>query len=193
MQSCAPRRSSSTGYCNEAPADRPTSVPRGTMAAETTDEISKQLEELGGKVVKADRALRCCRNAESRVQMDILRAMNQVIAFIAAADDTLDLAFVPFAAAPALGLQGQFVGVSAAATAAGTLAAGTIVLLTGIQAASWSKTLGALEALDFVNKAVGTAFSERKSSCYECLKRNVLPQDSRRKRESVRYPKRQKT
>jgi len=160
------------------------------MAAETTSEVQEQLRELAGRVVKADRALRCCRNAESRVQIDILRSINQVIAFIAAADDTLDLAFVPFAAAPALGLQGQFVGVSATATAAGTLAAGAIVLLSGIQAASWSKTLGALEALDFVNKAVGTALSERRSSCYECLKRNVLPQSSERKRETVRYPKR---
>lgn len=163
------------------------------MAAETTTEVEEQLRELGGKVVKGDRALRCCKNAESRVQMDVLRAINQVIAFIAAADDTLDLAFVPFAAAPALGLQGQFVGVSASAAAAGTLAAGSVVLLTGIQAASWSKTLGALEALDFVNKAVGTAFAERRSSCYQCLKKNVLPQSSARKRESVRYPKRQKT
>jgi len=158
------------------------------MAVETPSEIEKQLGELAGRVIKADRALRCCRSAESRVQIDILRAINQVIAFVAAADDTLDLAFVPFATAPALGLQGQFVGVEVAG--AGALAAGAVVLLTGIQAASWSKSLGTLEALSFVNDAIGKALSERRSSCYECIKRNVLPQDSTRKRTEVRYPKR---
>lgn len=168
------------------------------MAVETADEVTKQLSELGGRVIKSDRALRCCRSAESRVQIDILRAINQVIAFIAAADDTLNLAFVPFVTAPAVGLQGQFVGVSASATttatagAAASLALGSIIILSGIQAASWSKTLGALEALDFINTAIGTALGERRSSCYDCIKRNSLPQTSGRKRELVRYPKRQK-
>lgn len=162
------------------------------MPTESPDEISQQLSELSGKVIKADRALRCCRNESSRLQMDVLRAINQVIAFIAAADDTLNLAFVPFATAPAIGLQGQFVGVSATASAAASLAVGSVVILSGIQAASWSKTLGALEALDFINTAIGTALGERKTSCYECIKRNVLPQDSTRKRQLLRYPKRQK-
>lgn len=152
--------------------------------AEDTTEVARQIRELRKRVVRADRALICCRSGESRMLQDVLRITNEVIGAIANATDDNDLALVP---APALiGLQTRLVAVSAGAP----LAVGAIVLASGVQMRSWAQQLGALEALEFFSTAIGAATAQRKSSCYECIKKQVLSQSADRKYATERLRRR---
>lgn len=144
-------------------------------------EVTKQITELRKRVVRADRALICCRSGEARMLQDVLRITNEVIGAIANASDDNDLALVP---APALiGLQTRLVAVSAGAP----LAVGAIVLASGVQMRSWAEQLGALEALEFFSTAIGAATAQRKSSCYECIKKQVLSQSAGRQYSTERH------
>lgn len=145
---------------------------------ETSDEIREQLLEFRTKVVRADQALRCCRSAESRMQIDVLGAINQVIGFVANAQEGMDLALVP---APALvGLQTRLVSVAAG----GPLAVGAVVLAGSSTLMRLATQTATLDVLDLVNTVVGQTLSNRKTHCYECLKKSLLNQKNPRHRET---------
>lgn len=131
------------------------------------------------RVVRADEALRCCWNNEARLQMDVLRVLNEVIGFIENASSGTDLAFVPFAASPSLvGLAGRLIAVEAGAP----LAVGAVIIATGASLARVAETKVAYDVWGAMSTAVGQALSTRKSGCYTCLKNKILSQENRRER-----------
>lgn len=155
------------------------------MAA--SSEQQAQFKELRTHVVRADRALACCLNNEKRLEGDILRVLNEVIGFIENATADQDLAFVPMVASPSLiGLAGRLVVVEAGAP----LAVGAVIIATGASLLRVAETKTAYEVWGVMSNAVGTALSTRKSSCYECLKKNTLSQKHPRKRVTEKIQKR---
>lgn len=118
------------------------------------------------------------------MSIDVIGAINQVIGFVANAQEGMDLALVP---APALvGLQTRLVSVAAGAP----LALGAVVLVSSQTLMSIASQTRALEVLDLVNTVVGQTLSNRKSYCYECLKKSILQQNNPRKRETEKILKR---
>lgn len=150
----------------------------------------KDLTDLRGKLVRADDALRCCRNQEKRLEGEILRIINEVIGIAANATGEEDLALVPFPAAVGLTTKLQAVPKTAAAGAAAPLVLGAVVLSTAFDLLRVAQTQAALEFGDMISRAIGQSLSRRRSSCYECLKNKTLPQNAPRQRQVAKILRR---
>lgn len=152
------------------------------LKARASPSERQQYRELRKRVVRADNALRCCAGESSRVQIEVLRVMNEVLGFMMNHRKGADLALVPAAlvAAPAeqIGIGYSIVEVSAGAPlAVGAIALG---LAAGLDFIAESKS--AYETWNVLNTAIGQALARRKSSCYECLKKSLLGQSKTRHR-----------
>jgi len=159
----------------------------GQVAKELT--LNEQMAELKKRVVRADKALVCCRAQENRVIGEVTQAVGTVFNLITQLDRNSALVVAP--AALALGEEAVGIGVSRVfVTGARALPVGAVVILSGAQVANWYAELWATEMGGAIASAVGTITRANRRNCYDCLKSKLLSQSHERAYETARVRRR---
>lgn len=151
--------------------------------------LTEQIAELRKRVVRADKALICCRAQENRVIGEVTNAVGTVFNLITKLDKSSSLVVAP--AALALGEEAVEIGVSRVfVTGARAIPVGAVVILSGAQIANWYAELWATEMSGAIASAVGTITRANRRNCYDCLKSKLLSQSHERQYETTRLRRR---
>lgn len=151
--------------------------------------LNEQMDELKKRVVRADKALVCCRAQENRVVNETIAAVSTVFNFITKMNKNEALVVAP--AALALGEEATQIGVSRVfVTGARAIPVGAVVILAGAQVANWYAELWATEMAGAIASAVGTITRANRKNCYDCLKSKLLPQTHARQYETAKVRRR---
>lgn len=146
--------------------------------------LNEQMEELKKRVVRADKALVCCRAQENRVIGEVTNAVSTVFNLVTKLTRTEALVVAP--AALALGQEAVEIGVSRVfITGARALPVGAVVLFSGAQVANWYAELWAMEMAGGIASAIGTITRANRRNCYDCLKSKLLTQSKPRSYEKT--------
>lgn len=141
--------------------------------------LNEQMDELSKRVVRADKALVCCRAQENRVMGEVTSAVYAVFNLITQMNRNEALVIAP--AAVALGEEALEIGVSRVfVTGARALPIGAVVILSGVQVANWYAELWATDMAGAIASSIGTITRANRRNCYDCLKSKLLPQDKPR-------------
>lgn len=151
--------------------------------------LNEQMDELSKRVVRADKALVCCRAQENRVIGEVTAAVSTVFNLITGMSRNEALVVAP--AALALGESATQIGVSRVfVTGARAIPVGAVVILSGAQVASWYSELWATEMAGGIASAIGTITRANRRNCYDCLKTKLLSQSKPREYETARVRRR---
>lgn len=146
--------------------------------------LNEQMAELKKRVVRADKALICCRAQENRVITETMGAVNTVFNLVAKLGRSEALVVAP--AALALGEEATQIGVSRVfITGSRAIPVGAVVILAGAQVANWYTELWATEMSGAISSAIGTITRANRKNCYDCLKGKLLPQNKPREYEKT--------
>lgn len=160
-------------------------------AAEVVKELTlnEQMDELSKRVVRADKALVCCRAQENRVISETMAAVSTVFNMVTQMSKNEALVVAP--AALALGEEATQIGVSRVfVTGSRAIPVGAVVILAGSQVANWYAELWATEMGGAISSAIGNITRANRRNCYDCLKSKLLSQSNPRKYEAARVRRR---
>lgn len=164
-------------------------VQMSTVAAKAVEMVreltlNEQMAEFKKRVVRADKALVCCRAQENRVISETMQIVNTVFNLVSRVSRNESLVLAP--GALVLGEEAVGIGVSRVfITGARALPVGAVVLLSGGQIANWYSELWATEMAGAISSAVGTITRANRKNCYDCLKGKLLPQNKPREYEAT--------
>lgn len=151
--------------------------------------LNEQMDELKKRVVRADKALVCCRAQENRVIGEVTNAVGTVFNLISKMGRNESLVVAP--AALALAEEATQIGVSRVfITGSRAIPVGAVVILAGGQVANWYAELWATEMAGGLATAIGTITRANRRNCYDCLKSKLLPQSNARQYETARIRRR---
>lgn len=146
--------------------------------------LNEQMAEFKKRVVRADKALVCCRAQENRVISETMQAVNTVFNLVSKVSRNESLVLAP--GALVLGEEAVEIGVSRVfVTGARAIPVGAVVLLSGAQIANWYTELWATEMAGAISSAVGNITRANRRNCYDCLKGKLLPQNKPREYEKT--------
>lgn len=146
-------------------------------------------------VIKGDRALACCKSAESAVQLDITKIIGQYLAAVLAITSGNVARNSVLALVPGAPLGRILVGIpdKIFAGLSRTALVGSVIILEAAVVASIATSTGALEAASGLATAIGQMLSDRadkQNRCFDCMSKNVLSQSARRHRVRTKILKR---
>lgn len=145
--------------------------------------LSSQRKLLKGRVVKAEDALQCCRQTESKAYGEVVSLVNGIFSKVVEASKTGKEALVMAPLLPALGVEeATRIGVSRVflTRIGSSLPLGAVVLLSGSTLAAMASELYATELAGALGLGIGQLLDLKRKNgqmdCYDCLKRKVLSQ-----------------
>lgn len=156
-------------------------------------EKAQHADELRGKLIRADDALRCCHSSESKIQGRTTKIIGQYLQAVLAAKLGEAIAFVPAAGFGRIVVvtEAQAGQIAAGSRLAGGALTGAIIILGAQFVADIAGQTATLEAIAGLGNAIGQDLDKQtEDSCYECMRKKILSQSRPRQWQSGRIYRR---